>query len=142
MATITEVTLDDGKTTKYRVRYYGNERDKHGRLKVKTETFTKRRDAERRKTKIQSDKDNGVLVVPSKETLSDYLTRWLRESKSGRVADRTLDDYKNIVRRYITEPPKGTPRLGVLRLHKLGAADFERLYEHLWRELRLAVKKA
>lgn len=138
MATITDVTTDDGKTTKYRVRYYGNERDEHGRLKVKTETFSKETDAEKRKRKIESQKDDGVLVVPSKETFSDFLNRWLTDTKSGRIADRTLDDYRNIVRRYITKPPKGAPRLGEIKLHKLTAANFEKLYEYLWRELRLA----
>ena len=135
MANIKKLTLDNGET-RYRLRYYVGRTG--GKQTVKTETFRKKRDADKRDREICTMKDKGVLVVPSKETLDKYLRRWLKEVKEGRVRGRTLYDYQGIVRRYITDPPKGTPPIGGIKLHKLTAGAFEGLYDYLWREMHLA----
>ncbi len=102
MANIKKVVLDNGKT-RYRLRYYVGRDD--GKQVVKTETFSRKKDADARAAKLRTMKEEGVLVTPSKQTLTKYLQWWLREVKEGEVRTRTLDDYQNIVRRYIEDPP-------------------------------------
>ena len=135
MANIKKVTLANGET-RYRLRYYVG-RDGAKQV-VKTETFRKMRDADNRGRKVEGMKEEGGFVVSSKETFTKYLKRWIVEVKEGEVRGRTLYDYQNIVRRYIEDPPRGTPLIGKIELKKLRKAHFRSLYKHMRRERHLA----
>ena len=68
-----------------------------------------RRDAERALRKLQTSKDEGTYVEPSKQTLGAYLEEWLKTVKSG-LAPRTFRDYTRALNAYVL------PRLGGRRL--------------------------
>ena len=111
MAKIKKLILENGET-RYRLRYYVG-RDGSGKQTVKTETFRKKRDADNRAAKIHTMKEEGVRIVLSKETFVEYLSRWLKEVKEGRVRARTLDDYQSIVRRVVPQPETDFPLLQI-----------------------------
>lgn len=60
-----------------------------------------KKDAEAQLTKLLRDRDMGVLSDPTRESLNDYLDRWLETAVKPRVRTRTYEDYKAIANRYI-----------------------------------------
>jgi integrase len=129
--------MKDG-STRWRVRVYIGQDPDTGKRTYFTGTYDKKKDADREATRLERAKDLGVLTQTSKEPFVKYLIRWLDEVKAGRIADRTLHDYRGIVRRYIEEPPDGAPPIGKIRLDRLTGAAFEALYAFLWKEQGLA----
>lgn len=119
--------------TRWRLRLYLG-RNPDGKRQILTRTFDRKKDAEAEARRLGRQKDMGALVTPSKEPLATYLIRWLDDVKEGRVRARTLHDYRGIVRRYIEDPPEGTPPIGKIRLDRLTPEAFQALYSHLWKE--------
>lgn len=83
-------------------------------------------------------KNQGVLVTPSREPLARYLRRWLNDVMDGKVRARTWDDYSGVLRRYIEKPDKDAPPIGRIRLDRLTPAAIQSLYAHLRRDLHLS----
>lgn len=137
MASIQRRETADG-TVRWKMRVFVGRNPETGKRKFIIETFDRKKDAEKRARKLERMKDNGVLVAPSKEPLSEYLTRWLDEKKEGRVRARTMADYRANVRRYIQEPPDELPPVGFIRLNRLTRQTFEELYAAMWKDLGLA----
>ncbi len=101
-------------------------------------TFDTKREAEAEERRHKSMMDQGAkLARPTKETLNEYLEKWL-DAKQGTVRARTIHDYRSIVGRYITNPPKGAPPIGSWRLTMLTTDGIQALYDHLYKEVRLA----
>lgn len=104
---------------------------------------TGRKNAEKYLTKALRDKDLGVFVEPGKETVSEFLERWLKTTAKSRVSERTLDGYEAILGHAKTD-------LGSVRLSALRAADIQACYakltpsnaKHLHAPLRSALNQA
>src|SRR5680860_482338 len=110
---------------KYLVRMYLG-RDESGKRKHHSKTVKgSRRDAERYLTQILREKDEGVFVKPSKQTVNQYLDEWLDTSCRPRVRERTYEDYAKILDRYVR------PSLGMRKLAKLTPMEIQRLYNEL-----------
>lgn len=77
------------------------------------------------------------MLAPSRDPLVTYLRHWLDNVKAGRVRDRTLHDYRGMLRRYVEHPPEGAPKIGSVRMHRLTPQAFEELYTFLWAEAGL-----
>lgn len=76
-------------------------------------------------------KDSGDLKrKPSKETLAEYLERWLT-IYAGDARPVTVYNYRATLRRWIMEPKKGVPPLGRVRLDRLSPKKFTLLYSHM-----------
>ena len=133
---VRKVTLADG-STRWRLRVFIG-RDADGKQTVVTRTFDKKKEADAEDARLRNMKARGTLATPSKIPLSDYLGSWLDNVKSGRIRDRTLHDYRAMIRRYIQEPPDGLPPVGKIRLDQLTGTAFETLYAHLWTEMKLS----
>jgi integrase len=98
-----------------------------GKTKELSKTFGKRREAERWQHQMEAGRDGGTLRPPTRDTVGQYLARWLRDLTG--VGGRTREDYENIVRRYlgrtaeecraITERYQVVPALGARRLNSL-----------------------
>jgi len=73
-----------------------------------------RRDAERELTAVARAIDTGIAVDPSRETVGEYLRRWLRDYAQANVAPRTFDRYRSIVEEHLI-PALGSVRLSALR---------------------------
>lgn len=101
-------------------------RDAAGKRKFHNKTVHgTKRDAERYCTKVRSEQQSGTFVEPSRATVSEYLVRWLDTSAKIRVRERTWNDYKSLVDRYII------PALGARKLANLQPAEIQRLYADL-----------
>ena len=82
-----------------------------GKQKELSQTFARKREAEKWQRAHEADRDRGSLHTPSQLTVGEYLDRWLRDLTG--VGGRTREDYANLVRRYL-KPALGTRRLAHL----------------------------
>jgi len=129
MASIQKIQTQDG--PRWRMRVYVGRDPETGKRKYVTKTFDRKKDADAEATRLERQKDLGVMVVPSKEPLGRYLARWLDDVMRGRVRARTWSDYKGTLRRYILDPPDGAPQIGRIRMDRLTGKAIQSLYAHL-----------
>jgi integrase len=126
MADIQKRTTKDG-TVRWVMKVFVG-RDENGKRKFITRTFGRKQDADAAARALEVEKDAGrPLVVPTKTAFGTYLDHWLGV-KAGQVRARTIYDYKGLVRRWVTTPPKGAPQLAAVRMSRLTHAHFEELY--------------
>jgi integrase len=144
MASIKKLNSPKSGPAKYRVRVFGGwdpnkeVKRKDGTLGrgakiIITETVVGEQAAKDRAVELEAMRSKGALAAPSKELLGAFLTRWLDDVKKMELRARTWDDYRGIVDRYLERAPKGSPRIGSVRLDKLTVGSFERLYTHMWK---------
>jgi integrase len=84
-----------------------------------------KKDAQQELTRVLRERDTGVLVQPSRITLSLYLDRWLETAAKPRVRPRTFADYTNLLEGYVR------PTLGNRELSKLTPLDIQAMYTEL-----------
>jgi integrase len=75
-----------------------------------------KREAQRKLTELLDKANKGTLLEPSKETLADYLERWLRDWAAINVSPKTGERYGQLLRSYVSR------HVGAVRLQKLGGA--------------------
>ena len=83
-----------------------------------------RKDAQKFLNEKLHERDRGLLVVPSRRTLRDYLLEWIDKGKPG-IGDRTRDSYRWILVQYVL------PTLGDRRLDQLGPLEIQELYNSM-----------
>jgi hypothetical protein len=66
-------------------------------------------DANRLLAKLQHQKDTGRLVGRTRETVASFLEGWLERTAKQRVRERTLHDYRYLIRRYVVPHLASTP---------------------------------
>ncbi len=71
-------------------------------------------DADKYLTDKLREKDLGMFVAPTTITLSEYLDKWLEVAAKPRLRERTLEDYKEYLKRYV-RPTIGSKRLSEIR---------------------------
>jgi integrase len=109
----------------WRVRVYIG-RDEDGKRHYRSETVRgSRKAADKVLTRLLNEKDSGAPVVPSQETVGQYLTRWLDVAAKPRLRPQTHTEYQRIIENDIT------PHIGRRRLVKLSPMDVQRLYADL-----------
>jgi integrase len=86
-----------------------------------------KREAQRKPTELLDKANKGTLLEPSKETLADYLKRWLRDWAAINVSPKTGERYGQLLRSYVSR------HVGAVRLQKLGGAHLGELYALLMR---------
>jgi integrase len=91
------------------------------KYKSKTVHGTKKA-AESVLTKMLQDRDTGVPADLCRKTLNEYLDEWIQTDAAHRVRGNTLDEYTNLLRRYVRRP------LGNKMLRDLTQRDFSMLY--------------
>jgi integrase len=134
---INVVTLADG-TVRYRLKFYIGVDPETGKREFHNETFDTKADATNKAAKLRTDRAGGVKIRPTRETLSAYLKRWLKEKKKGNVLPRTFYDYENILRRYIIKPSPGLPRIGRRRVTEIQDTHFDQLFSYMRNEKELS----
>ena len=70
-------------------------------------------------------KHEGGLGAATRETVGEFLERWLRDVAPQKSPDRTLRLYKHLIARYVKSD------LGAIKLVKLSPADVQRLIARL-----------
>lgn len=81
-----------------------------------------RREADRERTRLLHALAVGTYAEPSKETLGEYLQRWLRDHARHAVAPQTFERYEQISRLHL-QPMLGAHRLTELRPKHIAEAE-------------------
>jgi integrase len=99
-----------------------------GKPKWLTKTFEKRRDAKAYLAKVIKDRDEGLVVQPSKMRLNEFLDKWLESAVEPRVRANTFRSYKWQLKKYVRDD------LGSYRLCDISPLQIQKLYSKLNRE--------
>jgi integrase len=100
-----------------------------GRRITKYATFRgNRRDAEKERTRLLAQRNDGSYVDPTKMTVAQYLRHWLEVDAERRVGSKTAARYRGIVEKNII------PRLGHVPTRMLTPVHIERFEADLLRE--------
>ena len=99
------VSLGDGR----RKTYYGRTRD----------------DVSQKLAKARYEVQQGLPVIPEKETVGAYLARWLEEIARPAIRATTYEAYERNIRLHVN------PRIGRVRMARLSPDHLSRLYGHL-----------
>ena len=83
--------------------------------------FQTQRAAQTELNKVLKSIDDGMYIEPSKQTLSEYLQRWLNAAKPN-LAAKTFERYKQLVEVNIN------PKLGPIKLAKLQPVQIAEFY--------------
>ena len=83
------------------------------------------RDAQAHLNKMLGERDRGRKLDSSKQTLNQYLDRWLELCAKPRLRAKSLKDYEGLLRRYVR------PGLGPKALASISAFDIQTLYQDL-----------
>jgi integrase len=75
--------------------------------------------------KKKAELKSGVVLHHSKTTVDEYLDRWLEIAAKPRLRERTFEDYKQYLRRYIV------PEVGKVMLSKLRPLDIQSVYSKM-----------
>ena len=97
-------------------------RDAKGRLKRRYVYGRSRREVQDTLAKLLVDQRNGADITPQRQTLGEFLERWLEDTVRPAAARNTYDNYKVIVHKHLL------PVLGALPLAKLAPQHLQRLY--------------
>ena len=81
-----------------------------------------KKDAQAYLNAVLRDRDLGTFVEPGKDTLDEYLDRWLADAAKPRVREHAFRDYTALLARYVR------PALGDRRLCDLTPLDVQGLY--------------
>jgi hypothetical protein len=79
-------------------------------------------DEERR---LLRERDLGVYVSPTRETVTEYLTRWLRDYVKANLSRNTYEGYSRCIKRYVE------PHIGDLVLSKVRPQHVKAMYTAL-----------
>ena len=83
------------------------------------------RDAQAHLNRMLSERDLGRNLDSSKQTLNQYLDRWLEVCAKPRLRAKSFQDYEGLLRRYVR------PQLGMKPLVSVQAFDVQSLYREL-----------
>lgn len=106
-------------------------RDTNGKRKYFSKAIHgTKKDAQKYLTAKLREKDLGVFIEPAAMTLNAYLDKWLETAARPRLRERTFEDYRDYLKRYVR------PSLGLRKLSDIKPLDVQNLYgEMLGREL-------
>ena len=100
--------------------------DGTGRRRFVSKTFKgNKKDAERALRELLATIENGGYVASDKETVAQFMVRWLETYAATNTTVRTLHGYRGYVERYIN------PTIGNIQLQSLTARHIQGLYADL-----------
>ena len=98
-------------------------RDENGRRKYHNKTIHgAKKDAQRYLNKVLRQHDTGEFVEPSRQTVREYLKRWLDAAAKPRLRSTTYTNHEYRINKYIV------PALGDRRLSQLSPLDVQAFY--------------
>ena len=101
-------------------------RDADGKRKQARRTVHgTKREADSKLRELVSGAEKGDYVTPSKESVGEFLTRWLDLYAANSTSPRTLEDYQGIIRRYLNR------YLGAVPLSALKPDNVQGLYAEM-----------
>jgi integrase len=106
----------DGKVTCYRGSYFAPDG------KRRYVSAKRKGDAERALREAMTDADRGLVFDATKQSVSEYMTRWLEDFAKANLASRTYHNYKLQIREHIV------PAFGKMKLSKLDTPNIQAFY--------------
>lgn len=101
-------------------------RDAKGKRRYANKTIRgTKKDAQKYLNAALRDKDLGVFVEPSSESLEAYLDKWLTTAAKPRLSEATYNHYKFVLSRYIL------PSLGNFKLTDIKPRDVQKVYTRM-----------
>lgn len=110
---------------KYRLRWYKGEANGKRRYSSEIVEAPSKREAEKVLRAKQGQVDRGEVVEPTRETVAEFLERWLTTAAAHKVRARSLADYRYMVEHYVV------PKLGAIRVRALRTSDVQGLVGEL-----------
>src|SRR5690554_6836213 len=95
--------------------------DAQGRQKKHYVYGKTRQEVAEKLTKLLADKQQGLLADPTRETVAQFLERWLKDVAAQKVRPNTLTAYRFALMRYVL------PHIGQVRLGKLTPAHVQNM---------------
>jgi len=105
--------------------YTGRDVETQKRTYLNQTIYGALRDAQAHLNKLLGERDRGRRLDSSKQTLNQYLDRWLELCAKPRLRAKSLKDYEGLLRRYVR------PGLGPKALASISAFDIQTLYGDL-----------
>jgi integrase len=105
--------------------YNGREAESKKRKYLNQTVHGGLRDAQSHLNKMLGERDRGRNLDSSKQTLNQYLDRWLEVCAKPRLRAKSFRDYEGLLRRYIR------PRLGAKPVGTVSGLDIQMLYRDL-----------
>ena len=116
--------IEKVKGKKYSVRvfigYEGERRKYHNKT-----INGSRKEAQAYLTEKLHEKNQGLTINPAKITVSEYMDKWLNTSAKGSIREKTLLDYEDRIRLYVT------PAIGNVKLTDLKSEQVQQLYNDM-----------
>ena len=110
-------------------------RDPQGKRRYHNHTVKgSKRDAEQYRTRKLRELDTGTFVEATHQTVTEFITQYLKTAVASRVRERTLADYETLAARYLL------PTLGQRRLAQLAPEEQPALAEKIQTEKLSAVE--
>jgi integrase len=99
-----------------------------GKRQTRYRTFRgTKKQAEVEGAKLVASLSNGTYVEGSKETVAQFIERWLQDWAINNTSNRTFDHYAQVLRQHVAG------RIGATLIQKLNAATLQTLYADLMR---------
>jgi integrase len=103
--------------------WWDEPRGPDGKRRQRNKTIKgRRKDAEAKLREILATLDTGSYVVPSKQSVGDFLNRWLQDYAAYNVRPRTYEGYKAIIDHHLS------PAIGHIALTSLTPAHIQSYY--------------
>ncbi len=107
----------------YRIKVSLGKDQTTGKYKAYYETVRgTKADSQRRLRELLTQLDNGIFIKPAKETLADYLNRWLEDYAKPNCSPRTFESYDMIVKLHLI------PHFGSIPLLSLQPQHIQKYY--------------
>lgn len=98
-------------------------RDANGKRRYMNKTIKgTKKDAESYRNSTLTQISTGNFVEPVKLTVDEYLEKWIAIAAKPRLRERTLDDYKEKLKRYVE------PVIGAQKLSDVRSLDVQSIY--------------
>jgi integrase len=124
------ISYDSGKKLYYVNMDYG--KDENGKRIKKTKTYHLKSKAREALKEFEADKTKNQLVLPKKETLTDFLQYWMENVVKPYRAPTTYYFYKNMINKYTI------PLLGNLPIQEIKPSQIQKYYTTLLKEKHLS----
>jgi integrase len=110
---------------KWLVRIYLGE-DSSGKRRYSSKMIVgKIGDAKKALTALSREKDLGVFIEPSNQTINEFFNKWLATSAKQRVSEATFVSYESTLRTHIR------PRIGTKKVSQIRLMDMQKIYGEL-----------
>lgn len=112
-------------TNKWLVRIYLGE-DLNGKRQYNSRTIKgKIGDAKKALTALSREKDLGIFIEPSNQSVNEFFDKWLATSAKQRVSEATFVSYESTLRTHIR------PRIGTKKISQIKLMDMQKIYGEL-----------